>query len=251
MKEASELVCELKVIVDEYLKTHPNISLHALSKRCGLASSTLRRIVNLETKDNPSDSTVIGIVSAITREDKIENLIHQNKGEIKKALIRSYEIVQKHHYRADLKDLMEDREIYIIYKLAANHAGTTHAEIKNLLGIPAISKLEMLLDLNLVYLEAEKIHARNKNFSLPLSIAKKHLTELLRFTYNTGKYVDRSIFLSGSESITKEAYDEIWEIIVNSSKKIGEILNNKDNLGEIPFFYNTILNTMDVDDQKK
>lgn len=250
MKEASKLVFELKAVVEEYLEKHPHISLHALSKRCGVASTTLRRIVNLETRENPNPLTVLGIVSAITRENRIEVLLENFNGEIKASLERCYAPAfhsARSVCRTDIGELLSDREIYVIYKLAGNRVGTSEKEITDLLGLPAKQKIDQLIDSELIYSKEGRLYTYEKVFSVPINIAKQNLPELLRFTYSKGKYVDRSIFLSISESVNKKAYDEIWSILKEASLKVADIVGSEKSVGEIPFFYTCVLDTMDVD----
>lgn len=248
-KNNSKLVYELRELLEYYLKQHPSISLHGLSKRCGVSFSTLRRILNLETWKDPIASTVLGIVACVKKENNIQTLmtLFDSQSAIFNSLHKAYNVVHKGQTcRPELSEILSDRENYIIYKLAANHKGTTKAALTELLGNPVEVKIDELIRQELIYIENNRIHAAQKNFSLPGTLAQRHIPELLRFV-NTGScFVDKTIFRSVSESISKEVYDEIWQIQVDAAKRILNLVNKKESEGDVPFFFVTILDTMEA-----
>jgi hypothetical protein len=79
-----------------------------------------------------------------------------------------------------------------------------------------------------------------------LWLIKKHVPELLRFTHYGSKYVDSSCFYSISESINANAYEEIRQILVGAVKQIRQVLKSENSYGEIPFFFTSALDTMEV-----
>lgn len=248
-KQNSRLVIELKELVDDYLKKYPSISIHALSKKCGISSSTLRRIVNLETKEDPVASTVLGVVSAVKKESSIHQLMSMfdQNSEIFLSLSRAYSFVHKcSAYKPELSDVLGDRESYIIYKMAANRSGTTRQQLIELMGNPIESRIDELLKMELIYEEGGRLHAIQKNFTLPEELVKKHIPELVRFVGAGSCFVDKTVFSSISESITKEVYDEIWKINSEARKKIRELIYSKESSGNIPFFFVQVLDTMEA-----
>ncbi|MBF0359941.1 MAG: hypothetical protein HQK49_02965 [Oligoflexia bacterium] len=249
LKKNSKLVIELKEMVEDYLKKFPSLSIHSFSKKCGVASSTLRRILSLETKEDPVPSTVLGIISAVKKESNIHRLMElfDKNSEVYLSLDRSYSFANKHSaYRPDLGELLKDRENYIIYKLAANAVGTTREHLVDLLGNPAIEKIDELIKSDWIYEEGERLHAIEKNFTLSVELGKKYVPEMLRYAGAGSKYVDKKMFRSVSESITNEVYEEIWRIQSDAAKKIISLINRKESIGEIPFFYIYVLDTMEA-----
>jgi hypothetical protein len=99
---------------------------------------------------------------------------------------------------------------------------------------------------NYIHLDRGRYHAKEKDFFLPESVSKKHIPELLRYTFVKGKWVDKTIFQNWSESISPEAYAKIYDIIVEANQKIGGVLSGPNSIGEIPFFYTCLLDTMNV-----
>ncbi|MBF0300606.1 MAG: hypothetical protein HQK51_17970, partial [Oligoflexia bacterium] len=97
-----------------------------------------------------------------------------------------------------------------------------------------------------IYEEADRLHAVQKDFTLSIDLVKKYIPELLRFAGSGSKCVDKKILRSVSESITKEVYDEIWQIENEAVKKIHNLVNRKESIGEVPFFYICILDTIEA-----
>jgi hypothetical protein len=240
------LVIELKDLIGGYLLNHPHMSLNAFSKRCSVATSTLRRILHLETKQSPNPSTVLSIVSTIKKERRIQQLLSMFTGEIQASLARSYSFVGQYAYRPELSEILVHRESYIIYKLAANRVGTTKDELIGLLGRTAEEKIEELLSLELIYEFQGRLHAKEKNFILSEDVSKKHVSELLRFTSFGSDHTDKSIFKNLSESIDEETYEKIWALQKETNEKICSLIQDKKHTGPIPFFFTCVLDTMEV-----
>ncbi|MBF0297710.1 MAG: hypothetical protein HQK51_03260 [Oligoflexia bacterium] len=243
-KNSSQLVYELKTLIEVYFKKHPDLSMHAFSKKCYIATSTIRRILTMETREDPAPSTVLGIVSAISKETSIPKLIKMYDGEIGKILEKKYSGIQV-EYSVDLVDILHDREAYIIYKLAANNKGTNRQEIINLLGNIANNKIDDLLEQKVLFEDNKRLFAK-KGISLPEDLSLRHLPELLRFVNKGSVFINKSLYLNLSQSISKDAYMEIGKIQSDAARKILSIVNNNDNVGEIPFFFISIIDTMEA-----
>jgi hypothetical protein len=243
------LIADLRELVEDYLAKHKNISLHGLSKKCGVASSTLRRIVSGETKEEPRGATVLGILVAITKETNVQKLIERFPGSIADCLQRTYEniIGPSHSSHVNLADFLRDPLAYIVYKMAANVSGVKLEELIQLLGVTVEETVSEMKEVDLLFEEAGFIHAHNKNFTLPPSIYRRHINELVRFTKFGSKYVDGSLFINYSESVSPAAYGQVKGVLVKAMQEVRAILSKKENYGEVPFFMTSILDTMEVE----
>jgi hypothetical protein len=253
-KKASQLVRELRELLIGHLEKHKNLSINGLSKKCGVAASTLRRILSEETKEDPNPNTVLGIVSAVTKESCIDTLLKKFDGEIHESLRVSYSMVSKYSYRPELAEVLIDSDTYIVYKLAANRVGTSASEIVELLGNPALKRVEELLDSGLL-LEKEGVkgaqkekryHAVEKNFMLPNSLILKHIPELLRYTKTDSRYVKKTMMKNISESVSVEVYNECWKIQAEAGDKIAKLINQEESNGNVPFFFTYFMNTLEA-----
>ena len=147
-------------------------------------------ILNNDLKGAPAPHTVLSIVSTIYKERELSKLLSKVEGPIGEMLRECYSLFVKekldHKYDVDLNDILSDRVNYLIYKLAANKKGTTKIKIVELFGLLGEKRLNSLLNLGLILEKDEAIHAKDKNFSLDIKIAKKLLPELIDF-YNSIK----------------------------------------------------------------
>ena len=66
---------QLQDVVCSYLEKYPNISINALAKRSGVAATTIRRLLNQETKKSIAPHTVLNLVSSISKEKRLSKLI--------------------------------------------------------------------------------------------------------------------------------------------------------------------------------
>jgi hypothetical protein len=155
-------------------------------------------------------------------------------------------------YCPDLADVLHNRESYVIYKLAANTSGVEKQELVAMLGVPVLEMIDRLIELGFIYEEGGKIHAKAKDFVLPEEISKKHIPELLRFTGRQSRFVSEksNIFKNWSESVTPEAYQKLLTIQREATDKICQVLLDKSNMGEVPFFFTCILDTLESGSKK-
>jgi len=242
------LIEELKFVVENHLLQNPFVSINGLAAKSNVPATTLRRIVNLSVKGNPSPHTVLNLVSEIYKEKNLKNLIEKTEGEIRSYLESAFGIyienITNHKYHNDLNEILEDRINYFIYKLAANKSGTTEMEILELFGVLGKGNLENLLKIGLVIKKGNKLHARDKNFSLDIAVAHKHLSMLVKFYKPVQIPLGRNIFYSLSESLNEEGIQKIKNIHKEAIKKIFEIINCPFYEGNIPYFSLTLADTI-------
>lgn len=248
MRENPQLVKELKEMIVEHFHRSGHEDFHLLSKECGVGISTIRRIVSEKTKTEPMASTVLGIVSGISGEKNIQKIVGQYSGEIGKKLRASYESIVGHtDYVPEFSSILSDRIAYIIYKLASSRRGTTKENLKKLMGIPSLETIKDLINVGLIYYgDDSRIYSTNRSFALPEQIIKKHISEMVRFSNYGSQYTNDSSFYSLSESVNPEAYEEILSTLSTAVKKIREIIRKEESVGDIPFFFTSILDTIDV-----
>jgi hypothetical protein len=131
--------------------------------------------------------------------------------------------------------------------MAANVSGVRLGELVQLLGVTVEETVSEMKELDLLFEEAGVIHAHNKNYTLPSSIYRRHINELIRFTKFGSKYVEGSLFVNYSESISPAAYAQVKNVMIKAMNDIRHILSKKENYGEVPFFMTNILDTMEVE----
>ncbi len=234
---------QLKSLVSSYLDNHKGLTLNALATRSGVPATTMRRLMQEDQRQELAPHSVLALTSYLLKEKKISALLKKVNGPIAELLNRSFDQFifddksAPHELHTDLNSLFRDKTVYLIYKLAANACGTSVREIKNIFGILGIEKLNELVELNWIIIdENERLHAREKNFSVELALAHQ-LTHSLVDCYKP-KDADKgfNLFYSLSEGMNEEGINLIKEIEKNAVKKIFDLMSDKKLQGNIPYY---------------
>lgn len=247
-------LCEqLKEIINNYLDHYPNVSINTLACKSGVSASTLRRIMNASIKGDPAPHTVLNIVSATSKEKRLNKILENSQGPLAKILqdvFGQYASSNSPHcYDTDLNEILRDPINYLIYKLAANRKGVLKSNIVDYYGKIGVWRLEQLIELGLLKDIDGCYHAVNKNFSLSIEIAAKHLSELVK-NYHPDKVAEGlNLFYSMSESLNEEGIQKIKEIQKNAVKKIYDIMLSPFYAGDIHYFTINLNETLHHYDQ--
>lgn len=238
--ERDDLITQLHQLINAYLEKYPQVSLNALAQRSNIPVSTLRRISLGQQKSDIAPHTVLNLTSYLLKEKNLSDLLKKVDPVIKEYLERHFGqfifASEKRFYDVDLNTYLKDQHRYFIYKLAANHNGTTLMEIMELFGRQGETKINEMLESGLLTEEAGRLHAKNKDFSLDLKVASSHLPELTRFYKPETLGLGLNLFYSMSEAVTKEAITEIKNIQREAANKIAAIMDDEKNKGDIPYF---------------
>jgi AraC-like DNA-binding protein len=242
---------QLKDMINKYLEKFPNLTVSALAKRCNVSATTFRRILQSEKPFAPAPHIVLNIVSYIHREQNLAVLIKKMEGPIEELLTQCFgkfsTVYEEtpHVYDIDLNEILSDKTNYLIYKLAANDAGTHATIIQQIFGDIGTKKLEKLLEIGAVYQDNDhKIHAKEKNFSLNLELAAEHLQELVKFYKPEELALGKNIYYTVSESLNQEGIDEVKKIQKEAVKKIYSIMQDKKYHGIYPYFSINLADTL-------
>lgn len=233
---------QLRNMVAEYLHRHPGLTLNALATRSGVAATTLRRLMQEESKNELAPHSVLNLISYIFREKKISKLLNLIDGPVAALLKKCFdqfifsEESSQHKLDHDLNEILKDEINYVIYKLAANRSGTTIEYIKDMFGLNGIKKLEKLLDLGVISRENETLHAQIKNFTLDLKLAHQHAHTLVDQYRPEDVSKGFNLFYSLSESLNADAIKAIKDIERDAVKKVFDIMNSDNSVGDIPYF---------------
>lgn len=239
--ERDNLISQLHQLINSYLEKYPQVSLNALASRSNIPVSTLRRISLGQQKGDIAPHTVLNLTSFLLKEKNLVTLLTKVHPFIKEYLEKHFgQFIfssEQRVYDVDLNTYLQDQHRYFIYKLAANHNGSTLMEVMEIFGRQGEAKVSEMINLGLLIEDnAGRIHAKNKDFSLDLKVASSHLPELVRFYKPETLALGLNLFYSMSESMSKEAIAEIKNIQREAANKIAAIMDDKNNKGDIPYF---------------
>lgn len=240
-EEVRTLADELRSMIQTYLATYPHLTLQALAGRSQVAVSSLRRLMNSVGEYEIAPHSVLNLCSYILKEKNLKKLLPLLPTLTKELLQSHFGIflfdAPEITYSPDLNQLLSEKENYLIYKLAANHQGTTWTEITELLGSMGRQRAIIMIDQNVLILDDEQhLHAKEKNFSLDVTVAAKHLPHLVGLYRPESMKRGLNLFYSLSESMTEEAIQKIKDIQREAAKKVSAIMNDKAQQGNIPYY---------------
>lgn len=246
-----DLNSSLQDLIQEHLMKYPSLSLNAIAKRSGVSEPTLRRLMTSKEKNRqpPAPNIVLQLVSFIKKEKRMSVLLNKTEGPVGDYLRKSFDqfIFEKEDVEMsfDLNKLFLDKDLYLIYKLAANSHGVRLIEIEKILGVTGKNKLFELVEKNIIEKRADDhYHALNKNFSVDVQVAKNFLPELIRFFKPELAHEGKTVFYSLSESMNEAGIQKIKEVQIEAIKAIYKIMSDEKNQGSIPYFSVSLLDTM-------
>jgi hypothetical protein len=234
---------QLREMTTMFLNSHSSLTINALAQRSGVAPTTLRRLLQDDSRNEIAPHTVLSLVSYLLREKNISIILKKATGPVGELLKKSFSqfIFESekvpHKLDNDLNEVFKDKLKYLIYKLAANVKGSNIDEIKNNFGLHGLNKLdELISDGWIIANKDESIHAKEKNFTVDLAQAQE-LTHVLVDQYKVND-VEKgyNLFYSLSEGLNAQGIQAVKKIEIEAVKKVFEVMNNKEFIGSIPYF---------------
>lgn len=241
----------LQKIINDYIESHTGLTVNGMSKRCGVSEATLRRVCSGKNKNLPTLTTVISVLSYISKKNTLPEIIEQFSGPLSESLKNGMHTHKNSAFMdssVNLSSKLQDPVRYMIYKLAANTNGVTASKISELFGLFGGQKLDDLLNEDLLILRGDSYHAAYSNYSLSHETFTTHFKATADFIKpekldaSPQKY--SQVFVNMSESINLNAYSSILKVQRAALKKIREIMFDSQNKGEIPAFMVSAIDTI-------
>ncbi|MBY0516829.1 MAG: hypothetical protein K2P81_07980 [Bacteriovoracaceae bacterium] len=253
LQNQSHVSC-LREIVQDFLNRHPRLTVQALSQRANVPVTTLRRLLQVESKSEIAPHTALNLCSYIFREKRVGPLLKLLPALLSQYLEKHFgafvfEGAEERTYSLELNEILKDRMSYFIYKLAANRSGTSWIEITELFGSTGKKKTEELIQAKVLKIVEEKIHACDSDFSLDLKVASSHLPELVKFYRPEDVSRGLNLMYSLSESLNEEAIQKIKNIQREAVKATHEIMKSAESNGSIPYFTLNICESFSTENQ--
>ncbi len=249
--ENNAVVEHVRLVVTEYLKRRPHLSVNAISKRCNVSEPTLRRIMTRKVKTIPQITTLLDILTFISDTSSVREIVKIYPGPIADHLSEAMPYLEDldQDYSNAVNEEIKDPVKYIIYKLSLNSNGVTVAKVRELYGNHGIHLLKDLIEKDFVYQDDFGIcRARCKTFAGSHDEFVKNFKVAAEFI-KPQKLQNRKplnpYFVNMSESITPEAYEQIRRLQRKLDKKVRGILSQPESKGKIPFFYLGAIDTLD------
>ena len=167
-------------MISLYMSKNSQLTINSLAQRSNVPVTSLRRLMNGQQKNEIAPHSVLNLVSYILREKNLALLLERVEPSIAEFLKKHFgNFIFSSQKNVDLNIELRDQTKYLIYKLAANHNGTDLMTIVENFGSHGKRKADELKTAGLLIEEGDRLHAKEKNFSLDLSIADSHLQGLV------------------------------------------------------------------------
>jgi hypothetical protein len=246
--EENELIQTLQTMIASYMSKNSQLTLNALAQRSNVPVTSLRRLVSGQQKNEIAPHSVLNLVSYILREKNLSLILEKVEYPIAEFLKKHFGnfifVGKTNTYDVDLNIELRDQTKYLIYKLAANHNGIDFMTIVDNFGSHGKRKADEMRSSGLLQEIDQRLHAKDKNFSLDLAVAADHLPVLVQYYKPDSIAHGRNSMFSMSESLTFEAIQQIKALQKECVLKMNAIMNDAKNLGTIPYFTLNLAETM-------
>lgn len=244
---------QLREILQSYLNKHPGVTIGGMSKRCAVSEPTLRRIKSGQVKTLPSITTVIEILSYISKESSLRGILSAFPGPIAIYLERKMPPSQPEvdiQFSARLSEALKDPVKYMIYKLAVMPIGVSSEKVADLFGRYGETQLRNLLQEDLIKIDHRgRYVGKVSDFALSNEVFVEHFKTTADFIkphkHATSATSHSPIFSNFSSSINKKAYSEILKVQRAANKRIMNILSDTSSAGTVPTFFLSAVDTLD------
>ena len=245
------LLQSLQNLLKAYLKEKPTRSMNGLSRRCVVSEPTLRRILRGQIKTMPTATTVLDILTTISKEKNLQTLLKMYPGPIAEYLMsnlpQSEDICSE--YNLELNNELKDSTSYIIYKLSSNAKGLKKDKILELFGALGLVKAESLFLKGYLSITEDTYFTQTQNFTLNHDTFTQNFKVVADFI-KTQNPIDKtnlhSLLVNYSESVSIEAYKEIIAVQKRALRRIRDIMSDKKSHGNIPLFLLLAIDTLDT-----
>ena len=216
-----------KLLFKKYPK---NTSYRFLASKVGMSPSTFQRILNKETA-RPSFKNAMKIVRAVCGDGDIQKFVEKYYPEMHRHLPRIYPDNHKVPFApSETEDFFRCPNTYKIMLMALGIPDLTREEIILKLGSSASVALDRLISENVIQTDGDRICIKDSSVNLAQSAIHALFQNLLNQSYNLAKFGTTENWLSvQTEGVdSKRANIAIKEILVETRKKIREVLQSPD-----------------------
>ncbi len=255
LTQENDLINSLQLMINSYMSRNPQLTLNALAQRSNIPITSLRRLVGGGQKSEIAPHSVLNLVSYILRERNISKLIAKLDLSIASFLKRHFGnfifVAETNNNDPDLDLELRDQTKFLIFKMAQNHNGVDLETLTENFGILGTKKIEEMVSDGLLTLLGERLHAVNKNYKINTQLVADHLPALVQFYKPELSKEGMNYFAQLNESLNPQAIEKIMAIQKCCLEEIQKIISNVESLGEIPYFYLNLSETMILDPLQK
>ena len=216
----------LKDYVSEKRKNNPKISESQIARNLGISNATFYRMINRHTR--PTVRTLLTLCKSIP---KMQEAVTEKMLEVTR------ESRTGRYVGEELERLLSDRSCFITYALALSERGVTAKEALYGLGFSGLKALETLTKKGFVKKDERNVCRAveaGRGIVLSFDLIKKQV-QILAEHYRPDNVANNYIYYK-TESLNKKGRRELYEAHKELHRKVQEIMENKENKGDMPLF---------------
>lgn len=224
-----------------YRRERPHLSLRAIAKNSGCNRYFLNKLIDESDVSDSIDLNQVLILSQfVTGRTSVREAIEASGTAVKEALGKifnpeylSSKQISLRMSRVDLYDTYN----YFILVLASYAYGTRTEYVSKILGFRGEQTLKRLLNDEIVVEKNGRIFLKEGNeFTLSHEVMKQRIPDYLKFHTFDRCYQQKNFIHIYSEGLSEEAVKKIYELHSRLNQDIQNIIMDKSNHGEVPFF---------------
>lgn len=241
-----DLKIEMRQRIDRLLAKRSEMSLRAISLKCGVPYTTFWNIYQGKTSPNFSQS--LSILSVVSDSPDTNSTLQKYFPDEAKATANINSILNV-HTKLDSEQCKE--HLYstpgnIIHTIAASRNGITHEKVRMLFGSAGEDSLDEMIASEMLQVASDGVIRGPNNFSY--STAEDLICNFTtKISAMNRSLVGTPGFLLAeqTESVSLEALEDVRRILLLAYKEIYSILSNESNNGPFPIFVGLAASLLD------
>ncbi|MDH4466793.1 MAG: hypothetical protein QE271_01940 [Bacteriovoracaceae bacterium] len=206
---------QLRILVEEYLKKNPYLSLNQLSQKSDVAFTSLRRLTQTDSQGDLSPHFVLNLSSFLLKEYNISHLIEKAKGPLKEFLSKHFSKFFSTSTSPEIKSQSSSatskvswnwvslNSHYFLYiYLTKRPLGLNWNQLPDSWKLAFLDIHTLCLESHWVRMECKKntIYWAEETLEIPESWKQKHEPLLLQFYEQTSELIEKSPIIEAEVS---------------------------------------------------
>ena len=237
-EEYSEVISQLKELLENYLERNPNISISSFCIKNNLSKTSVHYLLKGVTRNKISSENARKIVCGMNRGKTIASVLKETKGTLGEFLREKYAPLMNMElegtYPEDIERTLSTKNARLIMMLAYNKGGTTRREIVETLDKFALEELEVLLSDGVLREDEDGfIKGKSQNIFLNNRITKELIQEVNYFSKPEESPYGAIKVLWGK--LSQEKLKKQQKILMEAMQELRELYKEEDINGEPSF----------------
>lgn len=234
-----------------HLNQNNSITKSSISNSTGINRKTLDKLIAKEASLELVDSLKLLKLIKILTKDEFPAVFSRFKEQFL-SLSRSYEAIfsfidpekfVNSNEAENHKEILDNRNSFIIFLLASSNNGTSIQEINSILGSQYHQNLDSLIQSGLLKRDGDLIINTSKDIYFSREFVKKNLMFINEFYNSAHAGKQRNYIFYTAQKVNQAGLKKCYEVMQNAHKEMLNIMKDPNYKGSIPFFSTGVMDT--------